>query len=276
MRTRRIGRFLLLSVLGILFLYPLLWLVSASFKPNQEIFSTIGLIPSRVVWDAYWKGWQGIGRNSFGVFLRNTVVLTAPTVLLTLLSSTLVAYGFARFRFPLKKLFFALLMSSLMLPDAVIMIPRYILFRNLGWLNTYLPFYVPALLGVNAFFIFLLIQFFRGIPRELDEAAVVDGCGSFRILVRVVLPLSLPALVSVCLFQFIWTWNEFFNVLIYINSVAKFPVSLGLRLTLDNEGAVHWNRVMAMSVVAILPCVAVFLAMQRHFVEGITTTGLKG
>jgi oligogalacturonide transport system permease protein len=164
----------------------------------------------------------------------------------------------------------------LMLPDAVIMIPRYILFRNFGWLNTYWPFYIPALLAVNAFFVFLLIQFFRGIPRDLDEAAEIDGCGSFGTLVRVLLPLSKPAVFSVCIFQFIWTWNEFFNALVYINSVSKFPVALGLRMVLDNEGAVNWNQVMAMSVVTILPCVAVFFAAQKYFVEGIATTGLKG
>ncbi|MFB9277160.1 carbohydrate ABC transporter permease [Cohnella cellulosilytica] len=266
----------LLSAFGLLFVYPLVWLVSASFKPNAEVFSSLSLVPSSFVWDSYVNGWRGIGPNSFGTFFRNTLRLVVPVAALTVLSSTLVAYGFARFRFPLKRLLFALMISTLMLPDAVVLIPRYILFRDFGWLNTYLPFYIPALLAVNAFFIFLLVQFLRGIPRELDEAAVMDGCGSLGILIRVLAPLSLPALITAGLFQFIWTWNEFFNALIYINSVSKFPVSLGLRLTLDNEGAVHWNQVMAMSVVAILPCVLVFLLAQRYFVEGISTTGLKG
>ncbi|MFC0334135.1 carbohydrate ABC transporter permease [Paenibacillus sepulcri] len=267
---------LLLSVFGILFVYPLIWLVSASFKPNAEVFSSIGLVPSSFVWDSYSKGWMGIGANNFGVFFRNTLILVIPVVVLTVLSSILVAYGFARFRFPLKRLLFALMISTLMLPDAVVLVPRYILFRRFGWLNTYLPFYVPALLAVHAFFIFLLIQFLRGIPRDLDEAAVMDGCGSLGILTKVLVPLTLPALITAALFQFIWTWNEFFNALIYINSVSKFPVSLGLRMTLDNEGAVHWNQVMAMSVVAILPCVLVFFLAQKYFIEGISTTGLKG
>jgi len=266
----------LLSLFGLIFIYPLLWLVSASVKPNADIFSSLSLLPSEFIWDAYARGWKGIGKYGFSTFFMNTLILVIPVVALTLLSSLVVAYGFARFSFPLKRVLFALMISTLMLPDSVIMIPRYILFRSFGWLNTYLPFYVPAALAVNAFFIYLFIQFFRGVPRELDEAAVIDGCGSFRILTNVMLPLSLPAIVSAALFQFIWTWNEFFNALIYINSVSKFTVSLGLRMVLDNEGAVHWNRVMAMSVVAITPCVAIFFSAQKYFVEGIATTGLKG
>ena len=267
---------LLLSLFGIIFVYPLLWMLSASFKPNQEVFTSLSLIPSEFIWDAYAKGWKGIGSNNFSRFFMNTFVLVIPVVVFTALSSMLVAYGFARFIFPLKRLLFALMISTLMLPDAVIMIPRYILFRNFGWLDSYLPFYVPALLAVNAFFIYLLVQFFRGIPRDLDEAAVIDGAGSFRILTKVLAPLAKPALFSVCIFQFIWTWNEFFNALIFINSVSKYPVALGLRMTLDNEGAVNWNQVMAMSVVTIVPCIVVFFLAQKHFVEGITTTGLKG
>jgi oligogalacturonide transport system permease protein len=273
---RKIATIVLLSVFGILFVYPLLWLISASFKPNKEVFTTIGLIPTEIIWDSYIRGWVGIGRNNFSVFFLNTFKLVIPVVIFTALSGVIVAYGFARFQFPLKRFLFIMMISTLMLPDAVIMIPRYILFKNFGWLNTYWPFYVPALLAVNAFFVFLLIQFFRGIPRELDEAAEMDGCSSFGTLVKVLLPLSKPALFSVCIFQFIWTWNEFFNALIYINSVSKFPVALGLRMVLDNEGAVNWNQVMAMSVVTIVPCVAVFFMAQKYFVEGISTTGLKG
>ncbi|THF77288.1 carbohydrate ABC transporter permease [Cohnella fermenti] len=267
---------LFLSLFGLAFIYPLLWLVAASLKPNADVFTTIGLIPSHIEWSSYKQGWVGIGRVTFTQFFLNTVKLVVPVVALTALSSAVVAYGFARFRFPLKKTLFSLMIATLMLPDAVIMIPRYILYRNFGWLNSYWPFYIPALLAVHAFFIFLLVQFFRGIPRELDEAAEIDGCGSFRTLTRVLLPLCVPALISVCIFQFIWTWNEFFNTLIYINSVSKFPVALGLRMVLDNEGAVNWNQVLAMCVVTIVPCVAVFFAAQKHFVEGIATTGLKG
>ncbi|WP_214627568.1 carbohydrate ABC transporter permease [Paenibacillus agaridevorans] len=276
MRRRKLWTVIVLSVFSILFLYPLLWLISSSFKPNADIFSSISLWPGEFVWDAYSRGWQGVGRTNFSTFFGNTLLLVIPVVVLTAASSLLVAYGFARFKFRGKGLLFTLMISTLMLPDAVIMIPRYLLFKEFNWLNTYLPFYVPALLAVNAFFVFLLVQFLRGIPRDLDEAAVIDGCNSFGILVRVLIPLAAPALVSVCIFQFIWTWNEFFTALIYINSVSKYTVALGLRMVLDNEGAVNWNQVMAMSVVTILPCIAVFFMAQKYFVEGIATTGLKG
>jgi oligogalacturonide transport system permease protein len=275
-RRRKLWTVIVLSVFSILFLYPLLWLISSSFKPNADIFSSISLWPREFVWDAYARGWQGVGRTNFSTFFGNTLLLVIPVVVLTAASSLLVAYGFARFKFRGKGLLFTLMISTLMLPDAVIMIPRYLLFKEFNWLNTYLPFYVPALLAVNAFFVFLLVQFLRGIPRDLDEAAVIDGCNSFGILVRVLIPLAAPALVSVCIFQFIWTWNEFFTALIYINSVSKYTVALGLRMVLDNEGAVNWNQVMAMSVVTILPCIAVFFMAQKYFVEGIATTGLKG
>lgn len=274
-RTRNIVTFLFLSAFGVLFIYPLIWMFFASVKPNEEIFATLRLWPSEFVWESYVRGWLGVGRYNFGHFFTNTFILVVPVVVLTAVSSLFVAYGFARFRFPLKGPLFALMISTLMLPDAVVIIPRYILFREFGWLNTYQPFYMPALLAVNAFFVFLLVQFFRGIPRDLDEAAVMDGCNSFSVLTRVLLPLTMPAVISVCIFQFIWTWNEFFNALIYINSVSKYPVSLGLRMTMDNEGLVKWNEIMAMSVVSILPLVAVFFLAQRHFVEGIATTGLK-
>lgn len=267
---------LVLSVVGIAFLYPLLWMFFASLKPNTEVFSSLSLVPSSFVWESYTKGWHGFGRFHFGHFLMNTFVLVVPTVMITAVSSVLIAYGFARFAFPLRNVLFALMISSLMLPESVIMIPRYLVFRSLDWLNTYLTFYVPALLGVNAFFIYLLVQFFRGIPKELDEAAIMDGCSSFRLLARVLVPLTWPAVVSVCLFQFLWTWNEFFNALLYISSTAKFPVALALRIALDGEGIVNWNQVLAMSVLAVLPCIAVFFAAQRYFVDGIATTGLKG
>ncbi|MNC32480.1 L-arabinose transport system permease protein AraQ [compost metagenome] len=267
---------LALTAFGFVFIYPLLWLLFSSVKPNNEIFSSVGLIPTEFIWNAYAKGWQGIGKNGFSTFFLNSFRIVVPVVLLTALSSIFIAYGFARFRFPLKNLLFTLMLSTLMLPDAVIMIPRYLLYKNFGWLNTYLPFYIPSLLGVHAFFIYMLIQFLRGIPRELDEAAIMDGCGSFRILTGVLLPLCWPALVSVCLFQFLWTWNEFFNTLIYVNSVSKFPVSLGLRMVLDTEGAVHWNQVMAMAVVSMLPCILIFFIAQKQLTDSVATTGLKG
>lgn len=275
-QVRTLLTIVFLSVSAFIMVYPLIWLFFASFKANNEIFGSLQLLPKQVVWDSYAKGWQGSGQFTFGVFLLNTIKLVVPVVVFTVLSSTVVAYGFARFQFPLKNILFAVMISTLMLPNAVIIIPRYILFKEFGWLNSYLPFTMPALFACYPFFIFMLIQFFRGLPRELDESATIDGCNSFVILTRILMPLCKPALFSAAIFQFIWTWNDFFNSLIYINSVKKFTLALGLRMSLDVSSAAKWNEVMAMSMVAIIPCVIIFFLAQKYFVEGIATTGLKG
>jgi oligogalacturonide transport system permease protein len=266
----------LMVLLGLVLIYPLLWMFVSSLKPASEIFTSFSLIPSKIVWESYIKGWVGYGKHSFSLFFGNTFFLVIPTIFFTLLSSIVVAYGFARFKFIFKKVLFALMLSSLMLPATVIVIPRYILFRNLGWLDSYLPFYIPALFAGSSFFIFMLVQFLRGIPKELDESAVIDGCNSFQILVRILIPLCKPALFSVALLEFIWRWNDFFNSLIYISSVTKYPLALGLRIALDTSTAVTWNEVLAMSVVTMVPPVLVFACAQNYFVEGITTTGIKG
>lgn len=268
--------YLFLILLGLVMVYPLIWLFASSFKTNADIFGSTGLLPSTYVWDAYALGWQGTGQYSFLDFFINTFVLVIPTVLFTIISSVVVAYGFARFKFPLKTLLFSIMIATLMLPNASIMIPRYILFNKMGWLDSYLPFIIPAAFATGAFFVYLMIQFIRGLPRDLDEAATIDGCNSFTVLTRVLLPLCKPAIFSVGIFQFMWTWNDFFNSIIYISSVRKFTVSLGLRLSLDASSAVSWNQVIAMSVVSIVPCILLFFLAQKYFVEGISTTGLKG
>lgn len=202
--------------------------------------------------------------------------MVVPTVLLTVASCSIVAFGFARFRFPGKKLLFGLMLSTLMLPNSVIIIPRYLIFSKLGVLNTYYPFYLPALLACFPFFIFMIVQFLRGIPRELDEAAYIDGCSSFQLFIKILLPLMKPALFSAGLFQFMWTYNDFFNSLIYISSVKKFPVSLGLRASLDTASQVQWNNVMAMSLISILPSIIIFFFAQKYFVEGVSAGAVKG
>ncbi len=267
---------LVLVLLGYVMIYPLIWLVFSSFKTNQEIFGSISLFPSTYIFSSYAQGWAGTGQFGFDLYFVNSLRMVLPTVLGTILSSVVVAYGFSRFDFPLRKLLFALMLSTMMLPNAVTIIPSYLLFKKFGWLDSYLPFIIPSSLAISAFFIFMLIQFFRGLPRELDESAKLDGCNSFSILVRILLPLSGPALFSVGIFQFIWTWNDFFNSIIYINSARNFTVSLGLRLAIDQSSATSWNAILAMSVVSIIPCVLLFFFAQRYFVQGIATTGLKG
>ncbi|MFC0329646.1 carbohydrate ABC transporter permease [Paenibacillus sepulcri] len=272
----KIGAYLVLIVFGFIMIYPLLWMAAASFRSNAEIYTSIGLIPKRVIWDGFVEGWKGSGQFTFGTFYANSFLLVVPTVIGTVVSSVLVAYGFTRFQFPLKKVLLAVMIATLMLPHAVLIIPRYLLFRNFGWLDSYLPFVVPAFLGGYPFFIFMMVQFIRGLPSELDESAKIDGCNSFTILTRILMPLCKPALFSVSIIQFIWLWNEFFNTLIYVNSVSKFTLQLALRMSIDATYDIQWNQIMAMSLLTMLPCMIIFFLAQKHFVEGISTTGLKG
>lgn len=268
--------YLVLIVIGIVMIYPLIWMFFASFKTNEEIYGSIALLPKSYSFEAFVDGWNAIGGNTYAVFFRNSFLLVAPTTILTVVSSTLVAYGFARFNFRGKKLAFSLLLSTLMLPNAILIIPRYSIFRSLNVLDGYGPFYLMAAFACYPFFTYMLVQFMRGLPRELDESAYIDGCGTFRTLIQILLPLLKPAMFSAGLFQFLWTYNDYFNSLIYINTVKKFTVSLALRLSLDSETIVVWKNVMAMSCLAVLPVVVLFFFCQKYFVEGIATSGLKG
>ena len=273
--TSLIISYVILIVLAYVMIYPLLWMVGASFKSNAEIFSTVGLLPKEPVFGAFKAGWEGTGRYGFSTYLINSFELVLPTVLFTVISGVLIGYGFARFDFPLKKFWFAIMLSTLMLPSTVIIIPRYIYFKQLGWLDSYMPFWIPALLGCTTFFNYMFIQFFRGLPLELDESAKLDGCNSFRILIQILLPLCKSAIFSAIVFQFVWIWNDFLNTLIYVSSVVKYPVSLGLRMSMDIATEFDWNQIMAMSLISILPPVIIFFAAQKYFVEGIATTGMK-
>lgn len=267
---------IVMILLGVIMLYPLVWMFFSSFKSNQEIFGSLALFPKEPIWDTYMKGWRGTGQITYTTFYLNTFKLVIPTVLFTVFSSSLVAYGFARFQFKGKKQLFMLMISTLMLPNSIIIIPRYLLFNKLGWLNTYLPFTAPAMFACYPFFIYMMVQFFRGITPTLDEAAIVDGCNSFQIYWKILLPLCKPALFSAAIFQFIWTWNDFFNTLVYVNSVRKYPIVLALRMSLDATSASNWNQVLAMATVSLLPGTILFFSAQKYFVEGVTAGGVKG
>jgi len=275
----RLVMYILLLILAFIMIYPLMWMIAASFRPNTDIFRELGLIVRNPIWTSYRDGWQGVGIPgiTYTTFFTNTLIMVVPTVIFTMVSSYFTAYGFARYDFPFKMVFFSLMIGSLLLPQEVLIVPRYILFHNFGWLNTYLPFIIPAAFATHAFFVFLLFQFIRGIPRELDQSAKIDGAGSFRICMHIILPLCKPALFSVTIFQFVWRWNDFFQPLIYINSVRRFPLSLGLRSTIDlTGGVVMWGQVLAMGVVAMIPPTLVYIFAQRYFVEGVTMSGIKG
>lgn len=266
----------LLILLGLVLIFPLVYLVSSSFKETNEIFASTRILPEHFTVQGYINGWRGAGQYTFGRYLQNSFWLTIPCVLFTIVSSALVAYGFSRFEFPGKKICFSLMMALMMLPSAVLIIPRYLLFMSLGWINSYMPFWMPSLFATSSFFIYMFVQFFRGLPMDLDEAATIDGCGSFGVFVHILLPLCLPAIISAAIFQFIWTWNDFMSQYIYISSVSKYTVSLGLRMAIDGTSRIEWSNVLAMSVVAMIPSTLVFLVLQKYFVEGIATSGLKG
>ena len=265
-----------LIILAFVLCYPLIWMFFASFKSNAEIFAGVNLLPESFNIDGYRDGWRGVANNTFATFFANSFIHVVPTALFTIVSSTLVAYGFARFEFKGKKFLFLVLLSTLMLPNSILLIPRYTIFRYLRVLDSYYPFYLMSIFACYPFFTYMLVQFIRGIPKELDESAKIDGSGSFRTLISILLPLLKPAMFSVGLFQFLWTYNDYFNSLIYINSVRRFNVSLALRLAMDAEAVINWKIVMAMSCLAVLPVVVLFFLCQRYFIEGIATTGLKG
>lgn len=272
---QKIAMHIFLILLAIIMIYPLVWLFFGSFKTNDEIFSSIKLLPESFNLDGFIQGWKGSKQVGFDTYMLNSILLTIPTVAFCMLSSSLVAYGFARFDFRGRKVLFAVMLSTMMLPETVIVIPRYMIFRDLGWLNTNLTFYIPAILATNAFYVFMIYQFFRGLPRDIDEAAMIDGVGPIGIFFRILLPLIKPAVITAGLLMFIWVWNDFFNSLIYFSSVQNYPVSLGLRMMVDADAISAWNEVMAMSVVCMIPPTVIYFLSQRYFVEGIVTSGMK-
>src|SRR6516225_536567 len=218
-RGRALIYHVVLCLASIAMLYPLLWMLASSFKPDNDIFGNTSLWPRNFSLAAYWRGWSGL-QVTFGKFFLNSLVVSLCSVVGNVMSCSLAAYAFARLKFRGQKFWFALMLGTLMLPYHVTLIPQYILFLNLDWVDTFLPLIVPKFLAVDAFFIFLLVQFFRAIPRELDEAAMIDGCGPWRIYWIVILPLSIPALATAAVFTFIWTWDDFFGPLIYLNDMG--------------------------------------------------------
>lgn len=269
--------YLLLTVIAVMMLYPLLWLIGASFKSNDEIFTSVWFMPSSFDTQVYKNAWQTVTPYTMGHYFINTFMIIIPKTAFAVISSVLVAYGFARFDFPLKKLFYALLICGMFIPSIVTIMPLYKLWNALGAIDTYLPLTLPALFASEGIFVFILIQFFRNIPREFDEAARIDGCGTLRTLVFVLLPCIRSAVISITIFSFLWTMNDFLDPLIMINSVEKYPLSLALRLSVDSTGQGYEQRkIIAMSVIGIIPSVSVFAIAQKKFVSGITAGGLSG
>lgn len=260
-------------------LYPLLWMFASSLKPDNEIFNATSLFSANSSFDAYPRGWCSGNLDRcdmpFGIFFKNSFLVAGLAVIGNVISCSLAGYAFARLRFRGRGVFFTIMMMTLMLPYQVTLIPQYVLFMNLGWIDTFLPLSVPRFLAVDAFFVFLFVQFFRGIPRELDEAAIMDGCGPFRIYWKIMLPLSIPAISTAAIFSFIWTWDDFFAPLVYLNDMSKYTVQLGLRSFIDGGGQSDWSGLFAMSCVGLVPTFLLFVFFQRLLIEGVATTGMK-
>jgi multiple sugar transport system permease protein len=265
--------FLILGAL--VMIYPLLWLASSSLKPANLIFSDLSLWPSKIRLQNYVDGWRGAALP-FSSFFLNSFIVSGLAVVGNVIACSMVAYAFARLNFVFKRTLFALMMLTIMLPLHATLIPQYALFYNLGWVNTFLPLTVPKFLAVDSFFIFLMVQFIRGIPRELDEAAVIDGAGPFRIYWSVILPLLTPALVTTAVFSFIWTYEDFLSPLVYLTSMDLYTVPQGLSLLMSSKGASSWGPLLAMSLLSLVPLFVVFFVFQRRLIEGIATSGLKG
>lgn len=269
-------RYVALTTVGLVMLYPILWLVGASFKTNAEIFTEIGLWPSQFDFSSYVKGWKTSSEFTFATYFLNSFLIAIPRIIVTVVSCVLVAYAFARFEFWGRKLLFSIMVMTLMLPQIILRIPQYMMFREFGWLDSYLPMIVPSAFATDTFFVFMLVQFLRGIPRDMEEAAQIDGCNPLQMLLYIIVPLLKPAIVSVIVFQFIWTMNDFMGPLIYLSSVEKYPVSLALKMTIGATEEVEWSSAIAISVVALIPSVLVFFAAQKHFIEGAASSGIKG
>jgi len=275
-RAQTLVRTTLLMCVAVVMLYPLLWLVGASFKSNAQIFSEVGFWPQSFDFGAYAKGWKTSTEYTFATYFANSFLITVPRIAVTVVSCVLVAYGFARFEFTGKKLLFGIMIGTMMLPLIVLRLPQYLMFKELGWLDTYLPLILPSAFATDTFFVFMLVQFLRGIPRDMEEAAVIDGCNALQLLWHIIVPLLKPAIISVIVFQFIWTMNDFMGPLIYLASVENYPVSLALKMSIGATEEVEWANVIAISVVALVPSVAVFFMAQRHFIEGASSSGIKG
>lgn len=271
-----LSRYLSLFTVALVMLYPLLWLVGASFKSNAEIFTELGFWPGRFDFGAYAKGWKTSTEYTFATYFLNSFAIVVPRIVVTVISCVLVAYAFARFEFWGKKILFGIMVATMMLPLIVLRLPQYLMFRQFGWLDSYLPLILPSAFATDTFFVFMLVQFLRGIPRDMEEAAMIDGCNALQLLWHIIVPLLKPAIISVVVFQFIWTMNDFMGPLIYLASVEKYPVALALKMSIGATEEVEWASVIAISVVALLPSVVVFFLAQRHFIEGAASSGIKG
>ncbi|MBO0984357.1 carbohydrate ABC transporter permease [Rathayibacter sp. ZW T2_19] len=257
-------------------LYPLVWMGAAAFKPNSEFGGQTSLLPQNPTIDNFVKVFAGVGGVPLWQFFLNSTILAVGSVIGVVISSSMAAYAFARLDFRGRPLYFALMIGTLLLPMHVLLIPQYTIFRTLGMMDTYWPLLIGKFLATEAFFVFLMVQFIRNLPRELDEAARIDGAGHVRIFGSITIPLIRPALITSSIFAFIWSWNDFLGPLLYLNTPDKQPLPLALRVYNDQTSASDYGATIAVSVLALLPVLIFFIIFQRFLVDGVATQGLKG
>ncbi|HPH97564.1 MAG TPA: carbohydrate ABC transporter permease [Anaerolineaceae bacterium] len=271
-RAETIFWYIVMTALALVFMVPLLWMLSTALKKPEEIFAYPSVwIPAEAMWDNFRLA---LTKYPFARFIMNTFFLVGINIVGELLSVPVIAYAFARLRFPGKKIFFILMLSTLMIPSQVKMIPLFAIFAKLKLTNSYWPLFLPSFFG-SPFFVFLLIQYMKTIPRELDDAARIDGCGTWGILYKIILPLCKPALAIIVVYTFLWTWNSFLDPLIYLNDINLFTVQVGLSMFKGMTG-VEWNLFMAATLVVTLPILVLYFFAQRYLIGGIASVGIKG
>ncbi len=280
MKAKRVNTLVyhtIVVVIGIMMVYPLVWMVMSSFKPSSTIFLTANkLYTGEITLINYFNGWKGFSHTTFLTFYKNTILVTALASAGSLLASPCIAYGLSRLNFPGRKLIFSLMLLTMMLPEQVLMIPQYLWFNTLGWVNSYRPLIIPYFFGIQGFFIYLMMNFISGIPHDLDEAAKIDGCSFYSIFTHIIMPLVKPALATTMIFSFIYRWNDYMSPLLYLKRTDKYTISLALKLFCDQTSNSDYGALFAMSTLSLVPIFIIFASMQRYLTEGISTSGLKG
>ena len=281
--AHKIGRFFqyfVLILVGVIMIYPLVWMVGATFKSNAEIFSGIGFLTANPTLQGYIDAvTQNYGGDiSIWRAFINTYSFVIPKVIFTVISSVIAAYGFSRFKFKGRDMLFGIMISTLFLPQVVLNVPQYLMYNSFGWINSpfYLPLWVPTLFATETYFVYQLVQFMRSIPHDLDEAAAIDGCGPVKILYKIIAPMLSPSLVACGLFQFMWSCNDYMGPLLYVQTPSKYPMSIFVKLSMDADSGFNWNRILALSLISIIPQLVFFFCAQDAFIDGISAGAVKG
>ena len=281
--AHKIGRFFqyfVLILVGVIMIYPLVWMVGATFKSNAEIFAGIGFLTANPTLQGYIDAvTQNYGGDiSIWRAFINTYSFVIPKVIFTVISSVIAAYGFSRFKFKGRDMLFGIMISTLFLPQVVLNVPQYLMYNSFGWINSpfYLPLWVPTLFATETYFVYQLVQFMRSIPHDLDEAAAIDGCGPVKILYKIIAPMLSPSLVACGLFQFMWSCNDYMGPLLYVQTPSKYPMSIFVKLSMDADSGFNWNRILALSLISIIPQLVVFFCAQDAVIDGISAGAVKG